>query len=377
MTRRVALLGAGGFIGSRIVEMFHLGGLGDVRPVVRSVGALARLSRFDLECRVADALDQRSLRAALSDCDCVIHAIAGDPATIRNSVAPVYRAAQLAGVQRILYLSSASVHGQAPPPGTDEESPVTPRQPLAYNGAKAWAERRLLKLREKGSVEVVILRPGIVTGPRSIWQTRFARDLLAGTACWLDDGRGICNSLYVDNLVHAIHLALTAPGIDGMAFLLGDEETVTWADLYRPVARALGFGSLDLPNVDYRPPPRNLRQLVRALEANRSARAIASLVPKRIRRAIFAAMEPLAPAGSSTWALPNAQHAPSPVATLEMSLLYRCSWKLPDTRARQRLGYRPVVSFAEGCRRTIGWLEFAGFPVIQEGQRSRSPSEPA
>ena len=57
-----------------------------------------------------------------------------------------------------------------------------------------------------------------------------------------------------------------------------------------------------------------------------------------------------------------------------MSLLYRCSWKLPDTRARQRLGYRPVVSFAEGCRRTIGWLEFAGFPVIQEDQRSRAPS---
>jgi nucleoside-diphosphate-sugar epimerase len=162
-----------------------------------------------------------------------------------------------------------------------------------------------------------------------------------------------------------------------MAFLLGDEETVTWADLYGPVARALGFGSLDLPNVDYRPPPRNLRQLVRALEANRSARAIASLVPKRIRRGIFAAMEPLATPGDSTWAVPNAQHAPSPVATLEMSLLYRCSWKLPDTRARQRLGYRPVVSFAEGCRRTIGWLEFAGFPVIQEDQRSRAPSVPA
>jgi nucleoside-diphosphate-sugar epimerase len=377
MTHRVALLGAGGFIGSRIVEMFHLGGLGDVRPVVRSVGALARLSRFDLESRVADALDQRSLRAAFEDCECVIHAISGDPATIRNSVAPVYRAAQQAGVRRIVYLSSASVHGQAPPHGTDEGSPVTPRQPIAYNNAKAWAERRLLKLREKGSVEIVILRPGIVTGPRSIWQMRFARDLLAGTACWLEDGRGICNSLYVDNLVHAIHLALARSGIDGMAFLLGDEETVTWADLYRPVAQALGFESLDLPNVDYRPPRRNLRELVKALEANRSARAIASLVPKRIRRGLFAAMQPVVQPSDSTWAVPKAHHAPLPVATLEMSLLYRCRWKLPDTRARQRLGYTPVVSFAEGCRRTIGWLEFAGFPVIQENQRSRSPIEPA
>jgi nucleoside-diphosphate-sugar epimerase len=262
----------------------------------------------------------------------------------------------VAGVRRIVYLSSASVHGQAPPPGTDEDSPVRSRQPIAYNGAKAWAERRLLKLREKGSVEVVILRPGIVTGPRSIWQARFATELLAGTACWLDDGRGICNSLYVDNLVHAIHRALAAPGIDGLAFLLGDEETVTWADLYRPIAEALGIRSLSLPNVEYEPPHRNLREWIRSLEANRSARAMASLIPKRIRRALFAAMEPI--------------HAPRPVATLEMSLLYRCAWKLPDTRARRLLGYRPVVSFAEGCRRTIGWMRFAGFPV-QENHPSR------
>lgn len=377
MTSRVALLGAGGFIGSRVVEMFHLGGLGEVRPVVRSVGALARLSRFDLECRVADALDPRSLRAAFADCDRVIHAIAGDPATIRAAVAPVYRAAEEAGVRRIVYLSSASVHGQAPLPGTDEESPVMPRQPIAYNNAKAWAERRLLKLRRNGSVEVVMLRPGIVTGPRSIWQARFARELLDGTACWINDGRGICNSLYVDNLVHAIHLALDAPGIDGKAFLLGDEETVTWADLYRPVAQALGFASLDLPNVEYRRPRMTLREFARMLEGHRSARAIAALVPKRIRRGIFAAMEPVATPGQSTWAFPKPAAAPLPVITLEMSLLYRCAWKLPDTRARQLLGYRPIVPFPEACRRTIGWLGFAGFPTVQENQPSRSASESA
>src|SRR6185503_8214586 len=102
--------------------------------------------------------------------------------------------------------------------------------------------------------------------------TRFAAELLAGTACWLDDGRGICNSLYVDNLVHAIHLALHAPGVDGQAFLVGDEETVTWADLYRPIARALGIDPLQLPNVDYVPTRRNLRELADAIESSRTGR---------------------------------------------------------------------------------------------------------
>ena len=46
---------------------------------------------------------------ALAGCETVIHAIAGDPATVRDSVSPVYRAAQEAGVRRLVYLSSASV----------------------------------------------------------------------------------------------------------------------------------------------------------------------------------------------------------------------------------------------------------------------------
>lgn len=371
MTHKVAILGANGFIGSRIVEMLHLGGLADVRPVVRNIGALARLSRFDLDWRIADARDQEALCKALAGCEMVIHAIAGDLATIRDSVTPVYRAAHEAGVRRLVYLSSASVHGQAPLPGTDEESPLSHRQPIAYNNAKAWAERRLLRLRAKGTVELVILRPGIVTGPRSIWQTRFAAELLAGTAYWLDDGRGICNSLYVDNLVHALHLALTAPGIDSKAFLIADEETITWADLYRPIAHALGFDQIQLPNVDHAPLRRNLRELAGAAESSMPGRAIASLIPKSVRRRIRAAMAPVAPIHASPWTIPMTPALPAPQATLEMSLLYRCAWKLPDTRARQLLGYRPVVSFAEGCRRTIGWLGFAGYPTIQENNRSR------
>ena len=371
MSPKVAILGANGFIGSRAVELFHLGGLADVRPVVRSLNALARLSRFDLDCRVADCHDQEGLRAALAGCEAVIHSIAGDPSAICSSVTPVYRAAQAAGVRRLVYLSSASVHGQAPPPGTDEKTPLSDRQPIAYNNAKVWAERQLSRLRAAGAMELAILRPGIVTGPRSNWQFRFAADLLAGTAYWLDDGRGICNSLYVDNLIHALHLALTAPGADGQAFLVGDQETVTWADLYRPIADALGFDPAQLPNVDYIPRRRSWRELARAVESSMPGRTVASLIPKRVRRAVRVAMAPAPPPGVSPWTCQLSPAQLIPQATLEMSLLYRCAWKLPDSKARKVLGYRPSVTFAEGCRRTVGWLDFAGFPTIYGRNRNR------
>jgi nucleoside-diphosphate-sugar epimerase len=364
MSSRIAILGAGGFIGGRAVEMLHLSGAADVRPVVRHPHNLASASRFALEGRIADALDEAALRAAFAGCAVVVHAIAGDPATIVESIAPVYRAAEQSGVRRLVYLSSASVHGQAPPPGTDERSPLDERQPLEYNNAKVRAERLLLSLRARGATEVVILRPGIVTGPRSSWQTGFARQLLSGSAYWLDDGRGICNSTYVDNVVHAIHLASSAPGADAQAFIVGDAETVTWADLHRPVAEALGFDIRSVPNATEVEPPPSWKDRFHAFRRRPAVKSKLALLPMRLRRTLETALSSAPPTQPSPWSHPSTDLSGSiPTASREMALLYRCATKLPHSKAAGTLGYRPVVSFQEGCRRTLEWLAFAGFPV--------------
>jgi len=130
---------------------------------VRRVNALAGLSRFDLDGRIADARDADSMERALDGCETVVHCVAGDAATIERTVGPVYQAARRARVRRIVYLSSGSVHGQAPVAGTDEDTRLRDDQPIMYNNAKVRAERELLRLRKRGPVEVVILRPGIVT----------------------------------------------------------------------------------------------------------------------------------------------------------------------------------------------------------------------
>jgi nucleoside-diphosphate-sugar epimerase len=219
---RVAILGANGFIGSRIVEMFHLQGIAEVRPVVRRVSSMVRPSRFRLDCRIADGFDRDALASAFAGCEVVIHAIAGDPGVIRSKLGPVYEAAQRAGLRRLIYISTASVHGQAPEPGTTERSPVSDRQPIEYNieynNAKVQAERRLLRLHARGAVELVPLRPGIVVGPGSYWVSSFADALFQGEACLIDGGRGICNSIYVDHLVYAIQGAMTNPAADEEAF---------------------------------------------------------------------------------------------------------------------------------------------------------------
>lgn len=360
MSGAVGVIGASGFIGNRVVEVLHLRGE-SVVPISRRAAGLALASRFDLTGRVADARDEHAMSRALQGCDRAVVAIAGDPRTIVDTVAPIYRAADAAGVRRLAYLSTASVHGQSPAPGTDETTPLSTRQRLPYNNAKVRAERELLKVRGGGATEVVLIRPGIVHGPRSQWTGGLADDLLAGRASLVDGGRGICNAVYVDNVVHALRLALAAPGVDGKAFLVGDREHVLWADLYRPIARAFGLDVRDIPVVtasDARRPG-SVRRRLRASAAWRR-------LPAPVRAGLRAADQARRPSASDPTSGDEIP-VPAPTATVEQVLLQTCSYALPWTRARDELGYEPVVPFDEATRRSVAWLAFAGYPVVDQG----------
>ena len=358
MTCSVAVLGANGFIGSRMVELTHLGGAANVRPIVRRAAALASASRFGLDGRVADARDAQALASAFEGCDHVVHAVAGDPQTIVGAIEPVYRAAESAGVRRLVYLSSASVHGQSPAPGTDEASALSDEQAIEYNIAKIRAERLLAELRNSGTVEVVVLRPGIVFGPRSSWTGGFADELLAGTAYLVEGGQGICNSVYVDNVVHAIGLAIEAPDADRRTYLVCDGEEVTWADLCRPVAEALGF---DLKAIDVAAPSSFRPNWRQRLQDSDALRQLARNLPEPVSVGLKA--------GYAKWRQKNAGAVSRPRVeiTEERALLHRCRTKLSSAKAERELGYRPIVSFDEACRRCVGWLAFAGYPTVQAG----------
>jgi 2-alkyl-3-oxoalkanoate reductase len=371
MSGPCAILGANGFIGSRLVEMMCLNDWAEPRAVVRRLEALATAKRFQIEGRLANALDEGALEIAFKGCDTVVHAIAGDPTTIVGAITPAYRAAQAAGVRRIIYLSTASVHGQSPRPGTTEQTPLTDTQPVEYNNAKVRAEWRLMQLRKEGAVEIVLLRPGIVYGPRSYWIGGFADELAAGNAYLVEGGRGICNSAYVDNLVHAIHLAMRTSQADGRAYFVGDAETVTWSDLLRPVAEALGY---DLASIAVAAPATLERQLPSREKLLRALRRLASHFPRPLYRGLQAAY--------SEWRKPCIQkdscteaRARNTVVTAERALLHCCETKLSFAKAHRELGYSPIVSFEEGCRRSLCWLAFAGYPVRKPVVERRTDGE--
>ena len=69
------------------------------------------------------------------------------------------------------------------------------------------------------------LRPGYVFGPRSDVIADLAASLETERSWLLQNGDGICNSVYVDNLVAAVRLALKAKSGAGTAFFVTDAET--------------------------------------------------------------------------------------------------------------------------------------------------------
>ena len=161
------------------------------------------------------------------------------PDKIVKMAASIYTAADRAKVKKLIVLSSASVHGQAPAPGTNEESPLHLRHALEYNNAKVRAERVLFKLHRQGNTELVLFRPGIVYGPRSRFIGDIARQLINHGAYLINEGKGICNGIYVDNLIEAILLSIKNSHLNGESFLVGDAETITWRQIYESIAAPL------------------------------------------------------------------------------------------------------------------------------------------
>ena len=358
---KVAIVGASGFVGTRMVERWALGKKFKPMPVVRAHGSLSVLARFELSWQVTDIFDSEALAKAFEGCEAVVHAAIGDPLQIVRMAESIYRATEKAGIKRLVVLSSASVHGQRPAPATDETSPICEQHTMAYNTAKVRAEKLLQQLSASGSVEVVTLRPSVVYGPRSRWIADAAQHLLDGTACLLNEGRGICNGIYVDNLIQAIELALEIPKAAGETFLVGDAEPVTWQGFYERLAQALGIEMKTLPSIATPVFAHPFKERVADWVALPAVQRVLPYVPnkaKRLTKLLLANWQekPMA----NAWQLPA---GPTLRITEELALLQQCGWQLSSQKAQAILGYRPEVSFHEGMTRSIGWLAFSGFPI--------------
>lgn len=222
----VLILGASGFIGSRVAAVLARS------PIYRPVAA-SRRSAVSV-----DATDMRSVLGALRDVDCVVNCVAGKDSAMVRATQVLCDAARSAPPRRIIHLSSMAVYGAATGTITEEHAAVEPVG--LYGQAKIACEEIVGRYVRDGG-DAVILRPTCVFGPGSAqWTTRLARLLQAGRLGDLGTiGDGRCNLAFIDDVVGAIAAALDAPEVSGQVFNISSSAELTWNQFLMAFGTAL------------------------------------------------------------------------------------------------------------------------------------------
>lgn len=138
--------------------------------------------------------------------------------------------------RRFIHISTASVYNpRGPKRFITEDARLPTRYLNAYSSSKRWAESLVSDARP----DAVVLRPHAVYGPGD--PTLLPRLLAArrrGRLLALGSGRNHISLTHIDNLVHAIEVAIAseASGI----FNVADAETPTLREILATVDRAIG-----------------------------------------------------------------------------------------------------------------------------------------
>jgi nucleoside-diphosphate-sugar epimerase len=158
------------------------------------------------------------------------------------------RDAAAAGVRRLIFLSTAKVHGEASPPGRGFTEADPPAPQGAYACSKLAAEAGLRRIAGSSGLELVVIRPSLVHGPGAKANLRAL--MHAADRGWplpLGAVRNSRSLVGVRNLVSLIALCIDHPAAAGETFLVSDGEDISTTELLRRLAALLGRPSRLLP----------------------------------------------------------------------------------------------------------------------------------
>lgn len=198
-----------------------------------------------IEPAFGDLTDSESLLQAVRGCQVVFHvaALLGDRFEPRShfwrvnvdGTRSLAEAALLNRVERFIHVSSVWAYGLVPREGIDETFPLKPSN-TPYGDSKAEGQKVIERLHKERALPSVIVQPGDVYGPTDQKWTRGPIELMrSGKFKLIDQGKGVFQPIFVDDLVEGIVLAAEKGRIGESYILCGDERT-TFETYFRQLA---------------------------------------------------------------------------------------------------------------------------------------------
>ena len=344
---RILVTGGTGFVGGRLAERLQLERRAFVRVLVRNWTSAVWVSRTRAELVKGEMTDASALTFAVSACDVVFHCASGgttDDEYWRTNVdgtRALLEASHRAGVRRFVFVSSIAVHGPSPPDGASELDAYR-SMGRGYSRSKIEAERLVLEFGIRTGLQVCIVRPTFVWGPRSgLFTLRPLRAMKEGTFRLVDDGRGDCHAVYIDHLVDLLCLAGSHPNAVGEAFLATDGFDITWRQFFEFYAGWLGIDPL--PSLS----SGSSWVRLQAHAVEHTGRVLARwqgdapFWKRACRRLVYESADALRRRGvPNSWDLAK----------------FARRGKLDASKAQRLLGHRSALTLDEAMRRTEQWV---------------------
>lgn len=320
---KILITGGTGFLGRHLARSLLRRGH-DVHLLGRNFTQSADLLSQGAQRVPVDLRDRQATIAACAGMDAVFHVGALSAPWGRRAdffainvdgTANVIAGCRQHRVGRLIYVSSPSVVFDGRDHWNLSESAPYPRRFASiYSLTKKLGEDLV---NQAAALPAVILRPKAIFGPGdTALLPRLIEAARRERLPQIGDGRNLVDLTYVDNVVHALLLALEAPAAVGRTYTITNGEHVPLWDVIRQVLQHHGL-------------PAKLRRVPLSV-----ALLAASIMESR---AAITGREPLLTRYSA--------------AILARTQTYTIS------AAQRDLGYAPQVSIAEGIARTLAALD--------------------
>lgn len=361
---KLAVLGAGGFVGARFFEIARADPRFEMLAIVRSYRGAARLARYGPVWRHVATTDPERLVPIIKGCDAVVNLTVGEPDRMSSTAESIWQACVDAGVERLIHMSSAEVFGRVESPQINDDSKPLRHHWMPYARAKIATEQCLQGRFSDRRVATTILRPGLVWGPRSPWVGGPAADIAAGRAFLVGGGEGVCNLIYVDNLVEQVLAVVRHPSGQSACYNISDDDPITWRAYYAAIAREIGcpFEMIhQLPGGKYSP---TLATRIADLKRTAVAEWLKLRLSRPAKLRIKALIDGVVPGERCS----GLYARPEPRLTRDGWHQQSVVCRLSNSKFRERFGRGDEVPFSEAMTRTGMWLRSAGYtgPTVSE-----------